>query len=222
MKKLSLFPHGPTKLEYGLGFLALRGALLLQIVLMYVGCSVDVRADISDAPLLSKDDLVYLGAFRVPRKDINGNTFSYGGRALAFNPVNNSLFIMGHVKNQLTAEISIPQIIDSVRRDELKTAEFIQPFHDATNGRRHLIDPGDRNGIRIGGHLVHGDRLYVSAYAYYDANGSQDKSHFARPLSLATSGEVVGAVRVGDNAHYTSGYMLAATWVPYRLNGRRC
>jgi len=162
----------------------------------------------SSAPLLTKGDLVYEGAFQVP--DVGGSrddTFKYGGTAIGFNPINNSLFLTGHKNDMLTAEISIPNIINSENKNDLDTATILQDFYDTTEGQIAEIDPTENNGFRIGGHLVHGGRLIVTGFAYYDANGSQGKSHFARPLSLATSGEVIGAVRVGDNAHYTSGYM---------------
>ena len=45
---------------------------------------------------LQPPDLVYQGAFRVPGGSFAGSSFEYGGTALAFNPSNGSLFIVGH------------------------------------------------------------------------------------------------------------------------------
>lgn len=164
-------------------------------------------AQTDSAPLLLENDLVYEGAFRVPDVGSDGSSFAYGGTGIGFNPVSNSLFLTGHKNYQLSAEISIPTPVDSGNYNSLPTATLLQSFRDATEGRLSSIDPGENNGIRIGGHLVFGNRLYVTAYSYYDANGSQSNSHFSRPLSLSSSGQVDGAVRVGSNAHYTSGYM---------------
>ncbi|MCD6733536.1 MAG: hypothetical protein LT103_08070, partial [Burkholderiaceae bacterium] len=47
------------------------------------------------ARLLQKSDLAYLGAFRVPNGTSEASSFWYGGTALGYNPVNNSLFMTG-------------------------------------------------------------------------------------------------------------------------------
>lgn len=168
----------------------------------------------SSAPLLQQGDLVYEGAFRVPDVGSDGSTFSYGGTGLGFNPNSRTLFLTGHKNYQLSAEISIPTPQNTGSYNTLPEATLVQPFRDALEGRRSSIDPGENNGIRIGGHLVHGGKLYITAYSYYDANGSQSNSHFSRPLSLTTTGQVQGAVRVGNDAHITSGYMapIPAEW----------
>src|ERR1041384_8836106 len=59
-------------------------------------------------PLVNADGLIYAGAFRLPRGEVNGSSFGYGGTALAFNPQHNSLFLVGHDWHQLVAEVSIP------------------------------------------------------------------------------------------------------------------
>ena len=48
------------------------------------------------AGLLGESDLTYLGAFRLPSGNFGASSFEYGGTALAYNPANNSLFIVGH------------------------------------------------------------------------------------------------------------------------------
>jgi hypothetical protein len=161
----------------------------------------------SDAPRLSKSDLIYEGAFKVPGGGSDGSTFGYGGTSVGYNPVNNSLFLTGHKNFQLTAEISIPTIVNSNNAGDLNTATILQNFTDATEGRRNSINPGDSNDQRIGGHLVYGGKLYISAFSYYDASGTQSKSHFVRPLSLSSGGQVQGPVAVGNKVHYTSAYM---------------
>jgi hypothetical protein len=69
------------------------------------------------------------------------------------------------------------------------------------------INPSDPNSKKIGGHLVFGDRLIVTGFSSYDGEGSQSGSHFARPLSLSTTGQVIGPVAVGPRVHFTSAYM---------------
>lgn len=161
----------------------------------------------SNSPLLYKSDFVYQGAFRVPGGGDIEDTFGYGGKAVTYNPNNNSLFLTGHTYAQRTAEISIPTIVNSQNLGDLQTATILQSFSDATEGRLSSINPSDGNGQRIGGHLVFGGELYVAGFSYYDAAGSQVASHFVRPLSLSTTGQVEGPFRVGNRVHFTSAYM---------------
>src|SRR5262249_48794634 len=63
--------------------------------------------------LLQAGNLVYEGAFRVPKGTIGSSSFAYGGTALAFNPARSTLFAVGHVYDQDAAEISIPAIRNS-------------------------------------------------------------------------------------------------------------
>ncbi len=177
------------------------------VLLSAISVHDDAVAQTSSAPLLSKADLVYEGAFKVPRGGSDGSTFSYGGTALGFNPQSNSLFLTGHKNYQLTAEISIPTVVNSQNINNLNTATILQTFRDATEGRRNSINPGDSNDQRIGGHFVFGGNLYIAGFSYYDANGSQSTSHFKRPLSLSTTGQIQGPVRVGNRVHFTSAYM---------------
>ena len=144
--------------------------------------------------LLSKGDMTYQGSFHLPA--VSGDGFTYGGYGLAFNSANNSLFIVGNVNDQQTAEISIPAIGG--------TATVLQPLADSTGGKLGSIGSGQ---VRIGGNLVYNNRLYTTAFVYYDASGSQTLSHFNRSTSFSTSG-VTGPYRVGSlGAGFYSGYM---------------
>jgi len=158
-------------------------------------------------PLVQKDNLVYQGGFRVPQGASDSTTFAYGGTALAYNPGNNSLYMTGHDHVQFSAEISIPAAVNATKIDELATASILQPLADATEGKLRQINPSDSNPQKIGGHLVYNGKLIVTGYSYYDGGGTQSASHFSRPLSLSTTGQVVGPYLVGSNPHYVGGYM---------------
>src|SRR6478752_189275 len=73
-------------------------------------------ADISALPLLRQRNLNYAGAFRFPEAGPYGASpfaiFSYAWQGFDYNPVNNSLFAMGHTLGGggLLAEISIPAL----------------------------------------------------------------------------------------------------------------
>lgn len=148
----------------------------------------------TNGPLVQQSNLAYLGSFKLPT--VSGDGFSYGGTALAYNPANDSLYVVGHVYNQETAEVKIPALGG--------TGTLLQPLTDSLAGRLGVIG-GDQK--RIGGNLVYNNRLYVSAFIYYDANNSQSLSHYSRPLTLS-GGTVTGPLRVGSlGAGFYSGYM---------------
>ncbi|HVW70811.1 MAG TPA: hypothetical protein VHB68_17655 [Steroidobacteraceae bacterium] len=171
-----------------------------------LGLSAAALAQTSE-PLLQQSDLVYAGAFRVPQTSSDTATFNYGGTALGYNPANNSLYIVGHDWYQQSAEIKIPALVNSSDINSLNTATILQNFADATEGKLQQINPSDPNPQKIGGHLVYNGKLYVSAFSYYDGADTQKYSHFVRPLSLSTTGQVQGPMVVGSDPHFVDGYM---------------
>lgn len=160
-----------------------------------------VEAQDASAPLVQSSNIVHLGSFKLPV--VSGNGFSYGGTAITFNPANNSLFVVGHTYDQHMAEVSIPALGG--------TASILQPLRSVHGGK--LASIGQGTPI-IGGGLVYKNKLYTTAFIYYDATGSQSVSHFSRPLDLG-GGTVTGPYRVGGmGAGYYSGYMasIPAEW----------
>jgi hypothetical protein len=137
---------------------------------------------LAELPLLSRLSLTYLGAFRVPNQDSEGNPLGYSGHALGYNPAHHSLFYGGHDWYQQLCEVGIPATIDLSQ-----TAAILQNCTDVTEGR---LDQIDVDSIKLGGTLVYNGRLIVSAYSYYDADGSQTLSHFASGMDLAVSGDI--------------------------------
>ncbi len=154
---------------------------------------------LADLPLVHPADLHYLGAFRVPPQDGTGNSLGYSGHALGYNPAHHSLFFGGHDWYQKLCEIGIPAAISLS-----STASILQDCTDVTEGS---LDQIDVDTVKLGGTLVYHDRLIVSAYSYYDADGSQVLSHYASSPDLSQSGEVLGPYQVGDWAGIVSGYM---------------
>ncbi len=102
--------------------------------------------------VIAPDDLVYLGAFRLPGGEDRPLTFAYGGNAMTFNPNGDpgggadgfpgSLFITGHARlaygelpnGDQVAEVSIPAPVVANSAAGLSAASFIQPFHDVAAG----------------------------------------------------------------------------------------
>jgi hypothetical protein len=149
-------------------------------------------------------DLVYEGAFRLPPTD-EGDSFSFGGRPLAYNPEHNSLFVGTHSKK--IAEVSIPQPAQGPGIASLPFARYLQPFSDPTEGR--ITEVAD-DGTALGGLLVHAGQLFGSGYIHYDANNTQTVSHFVRPLDLSQR-VASKLVRVWQNGKsgFVAGYMAS-------------
>lgn len=160
--------------------------------------------DPSTLPLIQFADLVYSGAFRLPKGFTNGEEFAHGGEPIAFNPGRNSLFVGN--RSGKVAEVSIPALVSSSDVTRLSSASYLQAFYEPTEGAIAQI-PGDRN---ITGLLVMGENLYGSAAVYYDANNDQVVSHYARSATLSQRG-VVGMKQVWADKHtgFVSGYMAA-------------
>lgn len=152
--------------------------------------------------------LVHLGSFKVPQVGVyDADGYAYGGTSLGYNPAKHSLFLAGFVNACKVGEISIPTLG--------ATAASLQAPVDPCGGKIGQINPGDPNQKLIGGTLVNGAQLVVSAYSYYDGSGSQVLSHFVRPAALG-SGPVTGPLRVGPlGAGFYSGYMgvVDPAWV---------
>jgi len=153
--------------------------------------------------LLHKANLSYLGAFRVPAKNPDGSWVNYSnaGYALAFNPTNNSLFVVGNTLG--IGEISIPSLSSSSNLSDLKTASILQK--EATVLNRVSNPDGDN---RIGGLLVNQGKIIGTAYVYYDANATATKSYFILSSTNVISSisglyGVTGAPQIG----YVAGYM---------------
>lgn len=177
-------------------------SIVFLSVLVIMGTSPRAQdAALAQLPLLTSGSLSYLGSFAVPPSDGSGTArgdLTYGGQALSVTP-HGTLLLGGHTWYSSLCELSIPGIGG--------TAAVLQRCVEITEGRLDQVDPG---GIEIeyGGSLVYGDRLILSAYSSYDADGNQARSHFVSGTTLAATGDVVGPVQVGAaGAGFVSGYM---------------
>lgn len=176
---------------------SLRLVLTFIVSTLYLAVSAQV--------LLDSTSLNYLGGFRLPEGNFGGSRFGYGGTVLVYNPQNHSLFIVGHDWDQMVAEVSIPPYVNSSNINELNTATVLQNFTDPSEGLMYTVDDPS---IKVGGLLLYNDSLYGSVYTYYDADGSQEYSHYRSATDLTISGDVEGMFRLGElGAGFVSGYM---------------
>ena len=170
-----------------------HAATLVLAILCVVALPTDASPQ-GTPRLVQSASLVKLGTFTLPA-GLPGDGFEFGGTALSINPANNSLFVVGHDWHQLMAEVTIPPLGG--------TAVVLQALHDPSEGRS--VGAGD---TKIGGSLVYQGQLWFTRYIYYDGDASQTMSHFSRPLSLSTSGQLTGPQTIGTlGAGFVSGYL---------------
>jgi len=173
----------------------------------------------AEQPLLQPADLRYQGCFRLPPYPVR---YDYPPRGLAYHPANDSLFVPGFAEFHGCGEVGlVAPIAGAASLSELHTAPALQPITDPSEGSWSALAYG--GGINMGGLLVHEERLIVDYYRYYDADGSQPTTHWARNLDLAAAGDYLGPVQllvtdaVGTShvhAGNVSGYMghVPAAW----------
>ncbi len=193
---------------------ALVTALCALAATIAVGPSVST-AQAPARPLLRQTDLIYVGAFRLPRESANQDSFGFGGLPIAFNTARSSLFVGSRRGN--IAEVAIPEPAVSTAIGDLPFATYLQGFADPLEGHLQDAAPDRANPAALDGLLVLGDRMFGTAAVYYDAGNSQRRSHFARSLALNES-SYSGLFPVWDSARtgYVSGYLalVPAEWQP--------
>ncbi|WP_200249251.1 hypothetical protein [Thiococcus pfennigii] len=142
---------------------------------------------------IQSTDLTYLGTINIAHNDAScGSSPNARATGLTFNPSGNggagSFYISGRRDTHCVAEITKPAVGG--------TATFIQNYTDPTNGTWSRI--GDcYNGCFIGGHLVHKNNLYVTAFVYYDAAYTGTRSLWRHSLTLGNHSGMVGPVAAG-------------------------
>ncbi|MBX3724452.1 MAG: hypothetical protein KF823_00860 [Xanthomonadales bacterium] len=151
---------------------------------------------------LRPEDLVYLGAFRLPGTEDGPQSWSYGGRALTYVPTGDpgggadgfpgSLYGGGHAHHQRVSEISIPApaipaSFDAAGYAQLPVAQTLQPFADLTGGLRAQagVDHFGDLAWRPAQPGQSADLLYWTVYEYYNVAGIDFPSHGQSGLNLS-------------------------------------
>ncbi len=187
--------------------------------------------------LIQPDDLVYLGAFRLPDDAAAPRTFEYGGNAMTFNPdghitntdaFSGSLFITGHERtdehldgNQV-AEVSIPVPVNSRNVDDLPTAEFLQDFHDVTAGHFTELSTVPKVGLQYLNHADTGALLHITWGRHLQQLEDFLPSQGWVSVNLAAP-NFQGEWFIGDqNPNSVNGYLLEipAAWADAHAAGR--
>ena len=131
-------------------------------------------SQVDTLPLMDICNMKYEGAFRISADNFGVSSLNYSQGPIAYNPVNNSLFIVGHSHHQAIAEFAIPALsMSSVIGDLNMVDTTIQDFYSIIPGG-NVENPDGLD--RIGGMMVFdgplGPELLVNCYEYYDASGS--------------------------------------------------
>ncbi|HPX93260.1 MAG TPA: hypothetical protein PK646_02375 [Bacillota bacterium] len=159
---------------------------------------------------LSSNSIKYLGSF-LPPEGQDQQTYEWSATGLAYNPNNDSLFMVGHDHYQLVGEISIPEPVKATEAGSLPRARVIQALSDITEGKLNHIGFNGRKlptNIKIGGLLVQDNKLLVSSYAYHEDAEKAVLSHGIRGLDFSVKNDFKGMFKVGDwGTGYLAGYM---------------
>lgn len=179
------------------------------IILLLALLPATVHAQALPTRLVQATDITYLGHFDLP--DVAGNggrgcfTWQHPG-AMGYNPATHSLILTSHDWDSgWGGEVNIPSGFGG-------TATLRSSCKDITAGRISQIDGGG-NGVHIGGFLVRGSDLLISAFPYY-TTGTTDGTHMRRSTTWS-SNTVTGPVRVGNTSSgIIGGYMahIPAAW----------
>lgn len=166
-----------------------------------------VQAPANAVELLTAQDFVYLGAFRLPGGDDRPETFAYGGNAMTFNPNGDpdgaadgfpgSLFIMGHDRiaygevpdgNQV-AEVSIPAPLAGSAVDALNSGGLLQDFTDVTRGAFTELEEIPRVGMAYLDHPLTGPLIHLTWGAHLQDSSQPSQAWFSPDL---TQGDLTG------------------------------
>jgi hypothetical protein len=187
--------------------------------------------------LIHPEDLVYVGAFRLPDDADGPRTFEYGGNAMTFNPDGDptntdpypgSLFVMGHDRmaygdmpdgNQV-AEVSIPVPAIASNPADLPQAVFIQGFHDVTAGYFTELEEIPKVGMQYLNHPATGPKIHLVWGQHLQP--PDVPSHAWFNPTLATP-DLQGVWFVGDlDLYSTTRYLfeIPASWADTYVQGR--
>jgi hypothetical protein len=180
------------------------------------------------ATRLGPEDIVYLGAFRLPGGEDRPQTFAYGGNAMTFNPARGSLFVTGHDRlpygelpdGSQVAEISVPTPVIAGSAAALPIADFVQSFHDAAHGLFQGLDEIPRIGLQYLDHPATGPALHLAWGQHLQDPG--DPTHAMLSAALGSGNPRGPWWLAGVSSYSVNGYMfeIPAEWANAHTGGR--
>ncbi len=190
--------------------------------------------------LVGPADLVYEGAFRLPLGPSDQQSWSYTPGGMTYSPNGDpaggndgypgSLIGPGHEWYDFVGEASIPVPVKSTNPAQLPVAIQLHSFVDITEGLLAAEGNVDRMGgvaflPRQGAQTS--DKLYWTAYEYYNTDSSNYLSHGWSELDLSNP-QAQGMWRLGSasdpdyHSMRTSEYLfdISTTWADQYVGGR--
>jgi hypothetical protein len=176
-------------------------------VFLCVSCVTAAKADGGDNRLLTKTDIRYAGAFKLPTGSQGEGkhcTFAYTSGTIAYDSDRNTFFVTGHRYLKGLAEISNPGLADTIDLSKLPRAEYVQAFRQVLD-RLPSGNP-DKLG-EWGGACVEKGDLVFTAYAFYDAAcKARDVFGVMKGAADMKTARLVGYFETGHGAH-TAGWI---------------
>jgi len=165
----------------------------------------------TDLPTVEAPWMTYLGSFEVPSSDgtcrdtgdDKRGCLDFGGDAMGIGPVvdgKSTLYIGGHDWTDQICQITIPALGER--------AEIVGPCQTITNYRK--VSPDATNsggGWVLGGSLLYNERTIVSAFGFYDANGTGSYSHFVSAPGAGIAGLTGPPLTVGKRSQIKQGWV---------------
>jgi hypothetical protein len=166
--------------------------------------------------LLRKDNLAYIGSFRLP-VGYQPGTSKFGfpaspGNNLAYARDTKTLIVAGFAQEGKVSEVEIPALVDvrTAGYPSLNEARMVRPFGDPTDGRYSRIGAIGGNEYLVGGLFVDEprNRVLLNGFHYYDASHRQQVSLYASGRDFQVLNDAIGPAKIGAlRCGYTTGYM---------------
>ncbi len=153
---------------------------------------------------MDQNGIVFKGGFRLSAAKFGDSDYaslSYSPGPIAFNPQNNSLFVISHEREQAVAEFAIPEITNSRNPEDYAVGNYVlqdfSVFHGTTR-----VNTGIENYFRITGLAHLNGRLVVNYMDWYDAGGQEkDTTVVFEDASQLDSSTVTGPYQLEGAAH---------------------
>lgn len=150
--------------------------------------------------LIQWKDFTYDGSFYMDSTGAGASRFNYGWGNIAVNPAGDngkgSLFMSGHIYDNLVAEASIPtpvKIDPKGSLQDLPPSKILQQFKDVTSGQLAAMQKL-YGSTYIGGLAVHkpsgftSPQLFWTTRIYYNVSGHNPSAHGASSTNLSAPG----------------------------------
>ncbi|WP_198264036.1 hypothetical protein [sulfur-oxidizing endosymbiont of Gigantopelta aegis] len=172
----------------------------LKLIMMSQQLPVLTSADLMRLPLISIDDMKFVGAFRIKSGRYGESKTGYSNGRIAYNDDNHSLFITGFPSDSSIAEFLIPELVNSSNILELNRTS--KPRQDFFRPLLRLKEENTQNLNRLGGMEYVEGELLVHSYEYYDAQvDSTYTSLVIRNANNMNNSIIDGFFEFDGNAH---------------------